>query len=119
MDKELKSRIKRYLRDVKSELKVSFNTKFVFCKKLKNQIEEYLEENPEATFEEIVIRFGPPELIAENFDSAKDSSLRIGSFALGAFWFILLLAVVILSIAGIMSLGEDFNLMEFLQKPLV
>ena len=68
VDKTLKANIKSYLKGIKKELPCSSNTKSAFISIFKKRIDEYLEDNPTATFEDIQNEFGTPESVANAFD---------------------------------------------------
>ena len=118
MDRKLKSKIRRYIRDVKGAITASYSVKYVFISKLKSQINDFFEYNPEATFEDMVLRFGPPELIAENFDSACTPSMKAKVFLINAFRFAIILAVFLLIVYGIMNIPPDFDIIDFLGTEL-
>ncbi len=59
--------LKKYLRRIKGALVCNFKTKRKILKDLKNNVEEYLEQNPDSSLEDLMEYFGKPESIAEEF----------------------------------------------------
>ena len=70
MNKELKS----YFKSIRQGLTCSLNAKRAFTSMLKDRINDFLAENPEASFEDIVSNFGTPEEIISEFNSDKYST---------------------------------------------
>lgn len=70
--------IERYLRSVRAELECPEQERLVG--RLRDAVSAYLEENPEATEEDIVLMFGTPAACAahllEEFDPARLSAVR-------------------------------------------
>ena len=112
MNKLLKKRIAAYLKDVKMVLNCSFNTKIAFVSMLKSQIYEFFENNPEASFEDMVKNFGAPETIAESFEGAANTSLNRRKLIIKtveiAVFLVLITAVAILSISLSLSLDRGY-----------
>ena len=70
MNKELKS----YFKCIRQGLTCSLNAKHAFTSMLKDRINDFIAENPEASFEDIVSNFGTPEEIISEFNSDKYST---------------------------------------------
>ena len=59
--------IKKYFRQIKNSLVCDLKTKNKIMKDLRNDVEEYLEQNSDSSFENVLDYFGKPETIAEEF----------------------------------------------------
>lgn len=59
--------IKKYFSKIRSALVCDFKTKSKILRDLRNEVEEYLEQNPDSSLENITGHFGTPEAIAEEF----------------------------------------------------
>ncbi|MBQ8558685.1 MAG: hypothetical protein IJ439_01680 [Tyzzerella sp.] len=59
--------LKKYFRKIRRSLVCDWKTKNKILKDLKNDVEEYLEQNPISSFKNITEHFGNPETIAEEF----------------------------------------------------
>lgn len=59
--------IKKYFSKIRSALVCDFRTKSKILRDLRNEVEEYLEQNPDSSLENITGHFGAPEAIAEEF----------------------------------------------------
>ena len=68
MKSKIKGDIRAYLRKIRKEIPGSMNAKFAFTSILKAEIEEYLNNNNDATIDNIIEQFGAPEDIAKTFD---------------------------------------------------
>lgn len=71
MNKSLKKNIKMYLKEIKRVLPSSSCTKTNFYSVFKNRIYEYAEDNPSATYDDIIKEFGSPEELINSFDSKE------------------------------------------------
>jgi len=68
--KLLKSKeFKKYLRNIKSKMLCSSNIKLAFISSFKENIQDFLFENPNSSIKEIREEFGEPEEIASSFKS--------------------------------------------------
>lgn len=70
----LEKNISSYLREIKKSLPCSFNTKYAFISMLKSRINDFLQENSGATFDDIIAHFGTAEAIVNEFDVNEYSS---------------------------------------------
>lgn len=59
--------IKKYFSKIRSALVCDFKTKSKILRDLRNEVGEYLEQNPDSSLENITGHFGTPEAIAEEF----------------------------------------------------
>lgn len=59
--------IKKYFSKIRRALVCDFKTKSKILKDLRNEVEEYLERNPDSSLENIIDHFGTPDAIAEEF----------------------------------------------------
>lgn len=59
--------LKKYYRKIRNSLMCKVKLKNKILKDIKNEVEEYLEQNPNSFFENIIEHFGSPEAIAEEF----------------------------------------------------
>lgn len=59
--------IKKYFHKIRVSLICDLKTKNKIMKDLKNDVEEYLEQNPDSSLENVIEHFGKPETIAEEF----------------------------------------------------
>lgn len=62
--KKRNKELKRYYREIKSWLPCVGKLRQKIVIEIKERVSHYLEENPEATFSDIQIRFGSPQQIA-------------------------------------------------------
>ena len=110
MNKKMKSELKNYLSKIRKSLPCSFNAKQAFIFMLKSQIKSYLEENPDATFEDVINNFGEPSTIAESFDTEeckiKIRSQKLKILILELFSVILLVLSIFLLVLFIDSLDR-------------
>ena len=116
MNKELKS----YFKSIRQGLTCSPNAKRAFTSMLKDRINDFLAENPEASFEDIVSNFGTPEEIISEFNSDKYSTelkrrktqiliLEIVAVLLVAFSILMTVAFMDARDDGYVNLTNDFN----------
>lgn len=63
----------KYLKEVSKRQEVKGNKGKKFIKNLSNDVEEYLIENPQATYNEVVENFGTPKKIVDEFLLNQDS----------------------------------------------
>lgn len=110
MNKAIKAEVRAYLRKVRKALPGSFNTKRAVASTLKSQIESYIEENPDATIDDVIERFGTPETIANEFDvtefSAEIKKYKLKTLILSVLAVVLIALCVWLTIALISSVEE-------------
>ena len=64
--------IRRYFRQIKRLLPVSAAEKKQFIRTLQSEVETFVKENPDSSFDHIVSRFHSPEQIACDYVSALD-----------------------------------------------
>lgn len=57
-----------YLKDIKRNMICSNSIKKLFIKDFKNRIDEYLDENPNTSIDDIINNFGNPEDIVRSFN---------------------------------------------------
>ena len=94
MNKKMKSELKNYLSKIRKSLPCSFNAKQAFIFMLKSQIKSYFEENPDATFKDVINNFGTPEAITSEFD-VNDFETEIKRYKLKTFVLSILVVVFI------------------------
>ncbi|WP_461812631.1 DUF6120 family protein [Faecalimonas sp.] len=63
----------KYLKEVSKRQEVKGNKGKKFIENLSNDVEEYLIENPQATYNEVVENFGTPQKIVDEFLLNQDS----------------------------------------------
>ncbi len=68
----LNREIKKYILDVKSYLICDWRTRQKFLKDLKNDINDFVDENEEVTIDDVRNRFGEPEKISRSFLEGAD-----------------------------------------------
>ena len=68
----LNREIKKYIIDVKSYLICDWRTRQKFLKDLKNDINDFVDENEEVTIDDVRNRFGEPEKISRSCLEAAD-----------------------------------------------
>ena len=68
----LNREIKKYIIDVKSYLICDWRTRQKFLKDLKNDINDFVDENEEVTIDDVRNRFGEPEKISRSFLEGAD-----------------------------------------------
>ncbi len=110
MNKTIKAEVRAYLRKIRKALPGSFNTKQAVASTLKSQIESYIEENPDASINDVIERFGTPETIANEFDvtefSAEIKKYKFKTLILSVLAVVLVVLCLWLTIALISSLEE-------------
>lgn len=72
----MKKQIKKFIKEVKQNLTIDINRRMLFCKKLKNDIYLYLENNPTSSYEDIVNNFGTPIEISKSINETGVSYLK-------------------------------------------
>ena len=120
MNKAIKAEVRAYLRKIRKALPGSFNTKRAVASTLKSQIENYIEDNPDATIDDVIERFGTPETIANEFDvtefGAEIKKYKLKTLILSVLAVVLIALCLWLTIAlieslkdGYITLTDDFN----------
>ncbi len=112
----IKKDLKKYYTSIKKNLSCSFNMKSVFIKELNNRVFDFLEDNPNATMENINENFGTPEEIAKGFDKDNEYYKRKARNRLIIEISLLILLVVAITISSIVicnilnDLGGDITI---------
>ena len=65
---------KSYISEIKKQIRISSPVKKRFFQTLKQNINLFLAEHPDASYEEVVSTFGSPEEVAASFYETIDSS---------------------------------------------
>lgn len=73
MQNELKKEISKYLKNIKHLLPGSKDSKTEFLDGLHEQIEDFVAENEDATFHDILLTFGEPKEIADEYSAGIDA----------------------------------------------
>lgn len=102
-----------YLEQVRSELKGAGRRKKEVLQQIQAAMEDYAEEHPQCTYQELTQHFGTPEQIAESYVAEMDShevlhGLRVGK----KIFFTILLAIVLGVTAWLGYLALCFNEVE-------
>lgn len=102
-----------YLEQVRSELKGADRRKKEVLQQIQAAMEDYAEEHPQCTYQELTQHFGTPEQIAESYVAEMDShevlhGLRVGK----KIFFAILLAIVLGVTAWLGYLALCFNEVE-------
>lgn len=112
MNKDLKKDINIYLLEIKKGLKCGINIKKAFLSDFKNELVNYVDENPEVTIETIINEFGNPSQIITNFKSYDyihlKKKMRINLF-IGIFFIILSILLIFALIYTIYNLGGTIH----------
>lgn len=66
--------VRLYMHKIKNQIRISLPAKKHFFQTLKQNIVLFLEEHPNASYEEILSAFGSPEEVAASFYETIDSS---------------------------------------------
>lgn len=74
-NEELKNRISQYCKVVKRCCPPAFKKRLISA--LKNDISEYIENNPQVSFDDIEKRFGQPKQFALEYIAAMDDETRM------------------------------------------
>ncbi len=74
---EIKKQISQYYKAVKKHCPAAFKKRLISA--LKNDIGEYIENNPQASFDDIKKRFGQPKQFALEYIAAMDDETRMKS----------------------------------------
>ena len=70
--------VKKYIRRCKNCFPVYGKEERQFLKRLRRQIEEYAQENPDVTYKQIEERFGTPiDIVKSYYDSLEDEDRLI------------------------------------------
>ncbi|MBQ3016021.1 MAG: hypothetical protein IJD79_04495 [Clostridia bacterium] len=111
MNKAIKAEVRAYLRKIRKALPGSFNTKQAVASTLKSQIENYIEDNPDATIDDVIERFGTPETIANEFDvtefSAEIKKYKLKVLVLSIVSILILSVCIILTVALVEAFNES------------
>lgn len=102
-----------YLEQVRSELKGADRRKKEVLQQIQTAVEDYAEEHPQCTHQELTQHFGTPGQIAESYVAEMDShevlhGLRVGK----KIFFAILLAIVLGVTAWLGYLALCFNEVE-------
>ena len=73
MQNELKTELKKYLKDIKHLLPSDRDSKTEFMDGLTEQIEDFVAENKDATFYDILLTFGEPKEIADEYSAGIEA----------------------------------------------
>ena len=102
---------KKYYRKIRNSLMCNMKLKNKILGNIRNDVEEYLEQNPNSSFEDITEQFGSPETIAEEFaissnvDYTKKS--KIHRILKLSFLTLLLLAFIFTIATSIVIIGNN------------
>ena len=116
----MKKELKTYYKSITQGLTCSLNAKHAFTSMLKDRINDFLAENSEASFADVVSNFGTPEEIISEFNSDKYSTelkrrktqiliLEIVAVLLVAFSILMTVAFMDARDDGYVNLTNDFN----------
>ena len=98
----MNSNVKQYLKEVATALTCTRGVKAVFIRQLKSDVKDYVQNNPDATKEDLIREFGSPEEIAAGFFDRNDYSAMLKKAKKRAtFWMVtaIVLAVVLVVFA--------------------
>lgn len=73
MQNELKKEISKYLKNIKHLLPGDKESKTEFIDGLTEQIEDFVAENEDATFHDILLTFGEPKEIADEYSAGMEA----------------------------------------------
>lgn len=73
MQNELKKEISKYLKEIRKLLPGDKDSKTEFIDGLTEQIEDFVAENEDATFHDILLTFGEPKEIADEYSACIDA----------------------------------------------
>ena len=98
----MNSNNKQYLKEVAASLTCTRGVKAVFIRQLKSDVKDYVQNNPDATKEDLIRDFGSPEESAAGFFDRDDYSAMLKKAKKRAtFWMVscIVLAVVLIVFA--------------------
>lgn len=99
-----------YLEQVRSELKGADRRKKEVLQQIQTAVEDYAEEHPQCTYQELTQHFGTPEQIAESYVAEMDSHEVLHGLHVGKkIFFAILLAIVLGVTAWLGYLALCFN----------
>ena len=102
-----------YLEQVRSELKGADRRKKEVLQQIQTAVEDYAEEHPQCTHQELTQHFGTPGQIAESYVAEMDSHEVLHGFRVGKkIFFAILLAIVLGVTAWLGYLALCFNEVE-------
>lgn len=102
-----------YLEQVRSELKGADRRKKEVLQQIQTAVEDYAEEHPQCTHQELTQHFGTPEQIAESYVAEMDSHEVLHGLHVGKkIFFAILLAIVLGVTAWLGYLALCFNEVE-------
>lgn len=102
-----------YLEQVRSELKGADRRKKEVLQQIQTAVEDYAEEHPQCTYQELTQHFGTPEQIAESYVAEMDSHEVLHGLHVGKkIFFAILLAIVLGVTAWLGYLALCFNEVE-------
>lgn len=73
MQNELKKEISKYLKEIRKLLPGDKDSKTEFIDGLTEQIEDFVAENEDATFHDILLTFGEPKEIADEYSAGMEA----------------------------------------------
>ena len=98
----MNSNNKQYWKEVAASLTCPRGVKAIFIRQLKSDVKDYVQNNPDATKEDLICEFGSPEEISTGFFDRDDYSAMLKKAKKRAtFWMVtaIVLAVVLVVFA--------------------
>lgn len=94
--------VRKYIRRCKNCFPVYGKEEWQFLKKLRHQIEEFAQENPDVTYQQLEERFGTPiDIVKSYYDSLEDEDRLIDRACFSKYLKKILMAVVIILVGFI------------------
>ena len=95
----MNSNVKQYLKEVAASLTCPRGVKAIFIRQLKCDVKDYVQNNPDATKEDLIREFGSPEEISAGFFDRDDYSAMLKKAKKRAtFWMVLCIVLAIVLI---------------------
>jgi uncharacterized membrane protein len=69
MNKQLKTELNHYVKNVKKEINCSTNLRLAFINEFKQRTSEFVNENPDYDIDNVIQEFGSPKEISKGFES--------------------------------------------------
>ena len=69
----LDTALKRYYRSIRKDLPCSYKMKKRIMQQIQESVDQFLEQNPDADFDEVQLHFGEPQTIALSYIEDQDA----------------------------------------------
>ena len=93
-----KKELNNYYKEIYKNLPCSYGIKKVFIKSFKNRFNEFIEDNPNSTIDDLKKNFGEPKEIINSFEGQKDYYKKLAKKRLIMIIIITIIAIIIIGV---------------------